>query len=269
MRLSVLLPIYDMSPAQACLTQSVIRSLLQATRDDPETEIVIIDDASPCQDTIEYVGDLELPQLKIVAHTSNEGLVKSLNHGAVLAEGDALMYCHSDCLCDLPTLTGIRRCLYCHPDAQVVVSILSDSSGSLLQAGGLVDRNLDLYWNVVDINRDTAVHWGDVWTARRDFFEDSGGLDEQYGIGYMECVDLGLRSIMAGCPVIAAHDSRVLHYKHQTFHARYTTDERLSLMASNLEKLKRKWWTYRHQIAAASRLVPQETAKLQLPPEIV
>ena len=95
MKISVIIPVYNVAPYIAACLQSVMRQTAQAA-----LECILVDDCGPdnsmevVNETLKsYNGPVDF---KIVRHTQNRGLSAARNTGMAAATGDYIYFLDSD-----------------------------------------------------------------------------------------------------------------------------------------------------------------------------
>jgi GT2 family glycosyltransferase len=79
--------------------------------------------------------------------------------------------------------------------------------------------------------------------VRREVFEQVGGFDEQFGLGFFDDDDLCVRAREAGFQLLVAEDVFVHHFGNRTF--RGLGIDCKELLVSNFERFKNKWGSER------------------------
>lgn len=136
---TIIIPVWNgESGLQTCLT-SVMK------QDFDSSEVIIIDDGSTDR-SLEIVKNTVAkdPHIRILAHTMNQGLGKTLNEGIKTARGDFILIVHQDCeMVDANFLSTSVAALDQHPDIAAVtgrrvyhVNSFSDSEKLFMVANG-------------------------------------------------------------------------------------------------------------------------------------
>jgi GT2 family glycosyltransferase len=76
---------------------------------------------------------------------------------------------------------------------------------------------------------------------KRKVVEKTGGLDEEYGVGYYDDDDYSVRAINAGFRCVRANDVVVEHLKDSTFKDIFTEKNRMELHEKNKKLFYSKW----------------------------
>lgn len=198
MKLSIVIPTYNRPDLlRACLA-SVHRFA------PPQTEVVVVDDASPTPASFPGVRVLRLPQRRGFCGAVNAGIaattspiVELLNDDTEATAGwtDAAMRCFDD-----PQVAAVAP-LVLFPDGTI------DSAGDEYDCGGFARKIRDRGKS----NRSVFGASGSSAFYRRSFLDRVGPFPEPFG-SYFEDVDLSFRLQRAGGTVLYEPESRVIHH---------------------------------------------------------
>ena len=237
--LSVLFPIHDINTRRAKLTFDAFTTVKSATML-IGGDVIVVDDGSPCKEAVRRILTEGGENTKVIFHDTCQGLVKSLNDAAKYATGELLTYCHSDCVVESNAI-GISISAFEDKSTGLAVSSLWYPNGGLQQIGGWVGLGWRLSWNTCLKNEEQDVHWGDFWTVRSSLFKSCGGLPDEYGPGYWECVDLATSVRKLKYRVVGLSNSRVIHYKSRTFFSVYDESARNTIFERNRSIFAKRW----------------------------
>lgn len=245
---SIILPIYLSDLNLMNIIDMAINCLIVEGREIP-LEIIVVDDGSPKQDGVCFLEKKYHSVARFIRLKRRSGLIKAINEGASQAQGNFLTYCHSDCFVTKGTLKFVNS-LFDNDDVGLVVSNLWYPNNTLQQSGGWISHDFKLSWSRYLSKKPKDVHWGDFWTVRASFFKRADFLDEKYGFGYWECVDLATTVRMQGFRVVTSPESKVIHFQGKTFRALYSDSERNILFETNREIFVKKWSDKIHLICS-------------------
>ena len=251
-----MLLIHDVDYNHASITAIALKQLISTLVDNENIEVIVVDNGSPYPKAISDISNICQPRLTISRIKTNVGIVAGYNHAASLAQGKFMMVCHSDCVVSLKTIEGVYRCFLQNPDAGIVLSKLYSPRGNLLQSGGFISNNFHLAWYTDDPISDIDVDWGDFITVRKNLFDQYGGLDQRYGLGYFEFPDLCLGIKSLDYRVILAANTKVIHYQSQTANRVLREVRKQEIIRTNLKKFQAKWM-YRRNLLTKSPLRSQ------------
>lgn len=185
-------------------------------------EVIVVDDGSADR-TSEALPKIE--GLKYVRHESNQGFVKSCNHGATLARGDYIVFLNNDTFVQPGWLAELVATAQAEKDAGLVGSQLLYPDGTLQEAGGIVwsdgnawnyGRGLDRRRPEFNFLRDVDYCSGASILVPTALFRELGGFDEAYAPAYYEDTDLAFKIRQQGRRVIYQPLSRVVHFEGAT-----------------------------------------------------
>ena len=223
-KVSIIIPTRDNLPfLQACL-ESIFS---QTSR--PDYEIILVDTGSREPATQAYYQDLAArPNLRLISDTRPFNFHRVCNLGAAHATGDILVFLNNDTQALDPTwleeLVGWAE----RPEVGIVGAQLIRPDGTLQHAGlviGLGGHGSHVFdggpehqqgpFGSSDWYRNYQAVTGACLAVRRQVFEELGGFDEAYQVGYGD-IDLCLRAVDAGYRVIYNPFARLLHHEGAT-----------------------------------------------------
>lgn len=236
---SIVVPIYLTDFGSVKMVDQVLEHLLIQKKQVP-IEIIVVDDCSLNQCGVKILKNKYHRVAVFLKMKNRSGLVRSLNTGALSAKGDILTYCHSDCFVKSGSLKNVAE-TFKDVEIGMVISNLFYANSTLQQSGGWINHDFKLSWSKRISQIPTDVHWGDFWTVRSSLLKKIGLLDEKYGIGYWECVDLATEIRMLDFRVVTCPMSRVIHFHGTTFKYLFSKDARNSLYETGRHIFKNKW----------------------------
>ncbi len=165
--------------------------------------------------------------VEVVANAENQGFARACNHGAAVAQGEAVVFLNNDTVvaegwldelvaplagADIGAV-GPRSDNVSGHQATAAVRYSPDQPDSFLRSVRA--------WRNQHRGETTEVHRlvGFCLAVRRDDFVRIGGFDERYAIGGFEDDDLCVRLEQLGLRLLVAHGSFVHHHGHATFDA--------------------------------------------------
>jgi GT2 family glycosyltransferase/glycosyltransferase involved in cell wall biosynthesis len=211
----------------ADLFTECLSSALEHT--EPETPIVILDDASPDPGIGAFVESLEraerfdLHEVIYVRQAHNVGFPQNVNSGFAAAAPADVVVLNSDCVVAEGWLAGLRGAAY--SDELVATASALTNNGTLLSvpernrplpdlpqdllltdaAASVLTQSLRVYPRLP-----TAI--GHCMYVRRQALDLVGNFDAAFSPGYGEEVDFSQRCLLYGLLHVAADDVFVLHY---------------------------------------------------------
>lgn len=211
---SVIIPVYN----QIEFTWRCLRSIANTPTKHP-FEIIVVDDHST--DTTQEIL-AQIVGLHIIKNESNQGFIRSCNHGASHARGRYLVFLNNDTFVLPGWLDELVDTFAANPDAGLVGSQLLFPNGMLQEAGGIIWNDAS-GWNYgrgdspkkpeYSYMREVDYCSGASIMIPKSFFEQLGGFDEHYLPAYGEDSDLAFKSREAGKKVLYQPLSRVVHFE--------------------------------------------------------
>jgi GT2 family glycosyltransferase len=213
-RVSIIIPVYG----KLDYTVTCLRAL-SLHMGSAETEIIVVDDASP-DNSASVLASIN--GLRLLVNPRNLGFVGSCNAGANAARGEYLAFLNNDTQVTKGWLDALLRCFAEEPHCGIAGSRLVYPDGRLQEAGGWV-FNDGSSWNVgrfesrnasaYRYRRRTDYLSGAAIMIRREFFFAIGCFDERYAPAYYEDTDLAFSVRHAGLSVFYEPNSMVVHYE--------------------------------------------------------
>jgi GT2 family glycosyltransferase len=227
-------------------TERALRSLVENT--DVPYELVAVDNAST-DGTRNLLAGLE--EARVLFNDENRGFGPANNQGAALATARHVLFLNSDALVEPGWLPPLLELLEDDRVAAVGPRLLNPD-GSLQLAGALLSRSgSTLEYGFGDdpekpeykFRRDVDYLSGACLLVRRAAFDEVGGFDPVYGLGYFEDADLCLALARRGYRVVYEPRSVVTHARGASGGSEALTE----LALRNRAIFRRRW---KHVLAA-------------------
>jgi GT2 family glycosyltransferase len=214
---SVVIPTYN--------GESYVLALLQALRRQSfkDFEIILVDDAST-DNTVSRV-EKGFPEVRVIVNRQNGGFAASCNTGASAATGRILVLLNNDTEPDERWLEKLALAVVANPQAASFASkiLLFDRRDTLHTAGDLMGRDgIARNRGVWETDQGQFDRSAQIFSAcggaaayRREVWQALGGYDEEFWM-YLEDVDFGFRSRLAGWDAVLAPDAKVYHHLSAT-----------------------------------------------------
>lgn len=193
--------------------------------DDGEIEILVIDNCSP-DDSVQKTQqwcDMH-PQFRCLLSDHNRGYAGGMNWGAAHASGKWLLLVNNDTVFPAYTLDALKRVICEAPSDVAMLGPVTNAAGNgqrLWKPGATLDEWLQIgaQLNQEPTNLLMPAYRCDFFTIaiRRDVWEQLGGLDLAFGLGYYEDFDFSLRLTKAGYRQMITEDVFILHLGSATF----------------------------------------------------
>src|SRR5262249_41695239 len=206
-------------------TRLCLESVLAHTR--PPYELVLVDNGST-DDTPAYLGELHQhprpERVVVLRNDTNPGFAPGCNQGLAQARGRYLVGLNNDTLVTAGWLEGlIGWALHDWPQVGMV-GPLTNYAAPPQQIPGEYRSPEDLALFAARRRQDYAGQalqverlLGFCLLLRREVFEQLGGLDERFGLGFFEDDDLCVRVREAGLRLLVAQGVFIHHFGSRTF----------------------------------------------------
>ncbi|MBI2504134.1 MAG: glycosyltransferase, partial [Candidatus Latescibacteria bacterium] len=235
-RASIVIPLFN----KAELTEECLLALARNTGDNPDYEVVAVDNGST--DWTPYLLHAFEGDIRVLGNDQNLGFARACNQGAQAAQGEYVVLLNNDTLPQPGWLAALVRLADSDPRIGVVGARLLYPGTRKVQHAGLemvkgipehVYRGGDAEDPRVIRQRDLDMVTGACMLVRRDLYLKLGGLDSEYVNG-VEDVDLCLRVRQAGYRVVYCPESVVEHHEG-------ASEGRFDRVRENLHRFQQKW----------------------------
>lgn len=213
--------------------------------DDPQIEILVVDNGSPddsAQKTAQWCA--AHPQVKCLLSDSNRGYAGGMNWGAAQAHGQWLLLVNNDTVFPAYTLDALKQVIREAPADVAMLGPVTNAAGNgqrLWKPGATFEEWLQTgaWLNQHPTRQLMPAYRCDFFTIaiRRDVWDQLGGLDLAFGLGYYEDFDFSLRLAKAGYRQMITEDVFILHVGSATFQGSKSARE---LIKRNKKLLKSK-----------------------------
>jgi GT2 family glycosyltransferase/glycosyltransferase involved in cell wall biosynthesis/Skp family chaperone for outer membrane proteins len=241
-RVSVIVLCYN----NLALTRECLHSIEQQTLW-PDLELVVVDNASS-DGTPDWLREFAAtrPWVKLVLNEGNLGFAAGNNVGLAAATGDILIMLNNDTQVSPGWVHGLWRHLDHHPGLGMVGPV-TDNIGNEAKIGVEFSTMAEMpAWAAARAVR----HRGEqspcrvlaffCVALRREVYEQVGGLDESFGLGFFEDDDYCNRARSAGWGLAIAEDVFVHHHLSASFD-QVKASSRQALFEKNKAIYERKW----------------------------
>lgn len=190
-KVDIIIPCYFASEKLVDLTRACVESIKQYT--DTGYRITLVDDGSP----LPFESAVDIVRLP-----ENKGYAAAVNFGVFKTHGDVIVILNNDTEVSHAWLGPLTYSLTTGDKRQYDIMSLrtTDADGY-----GVEDK-------ITDNDK-----FGSVWAIRRTTWTELGGLDESFGKGYFEDLDLYRRARQKGMKIGKNHAVSILHHGKQTF----------------------------------------------------
>jgi len=213
--------------------------------EDPLFEILVIDNGSPDESAQKSATWCEMhPRAKFILSERNLGFSGGMNLGASHASGRWLLLVNSDTVFPGYALDALKRVVNEVPEDVAMLGPVTNSAGNgqrLWQPGATHEQWLHIgqWLNENPTRQLMPVYRCDFFcvAVRRNIWNELGGLDPVFGLGYYEDFDFSLRLSKAGYRQFITEDVFVLHAGSASFKA---NPQAKALMKRNKKLLRSK-----------------------------
>jgi GT2 family glycosyltransferase/Flp pilus assembly protein TadD len=235
-RVSIVIPLFN----KAELTEQCLLALARNTGDDPDYEVVAVDNGST--DWTPYLLHAFEGDIRVLGNDQNLGFARACNQGVEAAHGEYVVLLNNDTLPRPGWLEALVRLADSDPKIGVVgARLLYPDTGKIQHAGlemikGMpehVYRGAEAEDPRVMVQRDLDMVTGACMLIRRDLYQQLGGLDSGY-INGVEDVDFCLQARQAGYRVVYCPACAVEHHEG-------ASEGRFDRVRENLTRFYQKW----------------------------
>jgi GT2 family glycosyltransferase len=239
---SVIVPCFD----QVGYTRQCVAALFRHTR--RPWELVAVDNGSTdgTADYLAGVRDAAPVRVEVVTNPENRGFPAACNQGLAAARGEYLVLLNNDAVVTDSWLNQLVNLAESDPKIGMAGPVSNYATPPQLVEDAPY-RGLDEMHRFAA--RWRAEHRGRWLTApklsgfclliKRGVFEEVGGLDERFGVGFFDDDDLSLRVRKAGYELAVARDLFVHHYGSRTFAGAGL--DAAALLRENRARFTEKW----------------------------
>jgi GT2 family glycosyltransferase len=209
-------------------------------------EVIVVDNASS-DGTPDYLREFAAAHdhCRLILNTENTGFARGNNLGAAQAAGEYIVFLNNDTVVTRGWLAGLVRHL--QDPALGMVGPVTNSSGNetRIRVGyGRLDE-MELFAGSY-----TSAHAGESFEVamlaflcvalRRQVWEETGPLDERFGLGMFEDDDYALRLKKKGYKILCAEDVFIHHWGSASF-SKLDQAQRQALFEENRAQFEAKW----------------------------
>jgi len=228
--LSIITPVYCPNQYLIDLTEKLFLESLAMSPMKNDFEIIIIDDASPKQHElkamVEKTAREKTLNIMLIRNEINQGLAKSINRGVHQSRAPYILMTNNDIYAPKDAIPRLLNLLRRDSQYGAVGPMLSFAFRHKIQEmdTGIVLNNFatDEYKKIDSAAESLAqTHNGEITPANslvgcfllmpRPVFEDAGGINEHYGLGYHIESDLLIRVRKKGFKLAVDQSTLVFH----------------------------------------------------------
>ncbi|MDR7305275.1 glycosyltransferase [Rhodoferax saidenbachensis] len=206
------------------VTRGCLESLLP-WENHPEVEILVVDNGSP-DDSADLTRRwcTSHPGFRSLVSAENRGFAGGMNWGASHAQGTWLLLVNNDTVFPPLALDALLRVVQAAPAAVAMLGPVTNAAGNgqrLWKPEASLAQWLQIgeTLHAHPTNQLMPAYRCDFFciAIRRDAWEQLGGLDPAFGLGYYEDFDFSLRLRAVGLEQMITEDVFILHVGSATF----------------------------------------------------
>ncbi|HPJ73191.1 MAG TPA: glycosyltransferase, partial [bacterium] len=173
-------------------------------------EVIVADDAST--DGSDSLAE-RFP-VKVERSSVNRGAASARNLGARSASGDILVFVDNDVVVP-PDVFSCLEEDFADPSVAGVIGLLAP----VTRFPDLCSqyKNYYMHYTYMKLPRRVGVFYTSLAAVRREVFAEVGGFDEQYRSATIEDLEIGLRIVKRGRPLVIDKRLQVDHIRHYGF----------------------------------------------------
>jgi GT2 family glycosyltransferase len=193
--------------------------------EDPEIEVLVVDNGSPDdsgQKTVDWCAGH--PTVRCLLSDTNRGYAGGMNWGAAQASGQWLLLVNNDTVFPVGALDAMKRVIREAPNDVAMLGPVTNAAGNgqrLWKPEATHEEWLQIgaWLNTHPTHQLIPAYRCDFFciAIRRDVWNELGGLDLDFGLGYYEDFDFSLRLRKAGYKQMITEDVFILHVGSATF----------------------------------------------------
>jgi GT2 family glycosyltransferase len=225
-KISVIVPVYSPVPYLAAMFEELFLDGLRKESAGLDLELIIVDDASPLAERTAAAARSAAAwaRTRYLRNEKNLGYLLSCNRGLREAGGDLLILCNSDTRFAGGSLRKLIAAAGTIPGAGLLGPVTNGAFGASAQSvNGLAPlkafspaefARLEAFAAGIGADppyRDVRWLLGFCVLIKRETLRSVGLLDENFGFGYQEEVDYGLRARKAGWRALVVRGAFVFH----------------------------------------------------------
>lgn len=213
----------------------------------PNFEVIVVDNAS-ADETPVWLKTYSRthPNLKLILNSENIGFAGGNNQAAREATGEYLIFLNNDTVVTQGWIERLLAQFQSDPEIGLVGPVTNATGNEALVPISYVtpaemeafalDRAIAKSMRSFDI-RMLAFY---CVMARKDQYENMGGLDERYAVGMFEDDDLAVRYHQKGLRVVCAEDVFIHHFQRASF-GKLENEKYQKIFEENKKKYEEKW----------------------------
>lgn len=265
--LSIIIVSWNVADLLAACLDSILRTpVILATSEPAQVEILVADSGSSDQ-TVSMIRE-RFPQVKLVAQTENLGFVRCNNIGLSMAQGRYILLLNPDTVIMGDALSQMVQYMDAHPEVGILGPHTLNTDGTtqstrrrfpslalaFFESTWLqpyAPKKLLYHYYVADQPDDGVfeVDWvqGSALMARREVYDQIGGLDEGY-IMFSEELDWCRRAKDVGWLVVYLGAAEIIH------HGGKSTEQVVARRHVHFQESKLRYFRKFHSTLAANIL---------------
>jgi GT2 family glycosyltransferase len=213
----------------------------------PNYEVIVADNASSDKTPDWLRGFAEThSNMKLILNQKNLGFAAGNNQMAREASGEYVIFLNNDTVVTKRWVEGLLAYMQNDPSVGLVGPVTNSTGNEARILTDYVSPS-EMEAHADNLKREMANQSFDIRMlafycvmARKDQFEEIGGLDERFLVGMFEDDDLAVRYHQAGLRVLCAEDVFIHHFQSISF-AKLEDETYQKIFSENRKKYEEKW----------------------------
>lgn len=197
---------------------------LARSKDYEKMEVIIVDNNSS-DGTVEQLKAFASKddRMHLILNEKNRGFAGGTNDGVRAARGDVIVLLNSDTIVPDGSISKMARMVLDHEDYCIVGPMTNEAGNdqriytSSTDVDGILEEGRRWCSHVENYCYETDLLVFYCVAMKRKLYQELGGLDEDFGLGFYEDTDFCVRALRSGCKLLVAEDIFIYHQGSASF----------------------------------------------------